>query len=133
MSTKDGYELSRIDMDRSQLDIIKTMKGSRAYHVEKALTLYLHFHYSVYLIRDLEDNSYYVSYYDMTYEAQDLYWHYVNTRGSYSIGRSIRNKGVDKFEFKVVYKSAEEKAAVLAMKVLKKVYSKGGKYKLFDC
>lgn len=130
VATKKGFEPRKIDLSLKHMGFLKTMDGSYSFHIEQALEMYLSHIYSVYKITDKGSGKFFIDFYNITGDVQDLYWHYVNTRGSESLGRSIRDKGLDRFDFTVVCRCADIEQAELLRALLRKIYSK--KYDMFE-
>ena len=130
MGTKKGYSMYRLDIKQDQAAVISTMGGSLSNHIENALDLYLNYKYTVYKITDTEDGSFFISFYDYSVYAEDIYWHFVNTRGNESIGHSIREKGIEYFTFDILFRCHDHMEATRACRIYRKLYSK--KYGAYD-
>jgi hypothetical protein len=105
---------------------INNKKGHLSQHVANALDLYIKYRVTLYKIVRESDGKFYIDLYDNTMEPQDLEWHYINTRGSNSLGRDIRDADLHGFKFEVICRCDTLEYATLMKKMLTLYYNKKG-------
>jgi hypothetical protein len=123
-----------VAIDKDKVDALKALFGDKtsAQHVRDAVDLYLGSKITIYKITHVMTGKFHIGMYDVARGAEDIYYHFLYTRGDDSVGWAIREDGIESFNFEVIARCDSVKKADTIIKLMRKMYrSKFDEYKYY--
>lgn len=96
---------------RKWYEFLRAVEGNNiSAHYNRAIEWYVSFRHTVYIITNKKEKTAFVGVFE-GFETHDVYYHYVKTTGSGTIGDAVRKLGFNDFEFKVLGRFEDRKMA----------------------
>lgn len=113
---------------RKWYDFLRAVEGNNiSAHYNRAIEWYVTFRHTVYVISNKKTKMALVSTFE-GFETHDVYYHYVKTLGSGTLGDALRKEGFNNFDFTVLGRFEDPKMANYFKNHIKEKLSKRYKF-----